>query len=148
MKTIPRIAVKEIELDRAEGPTHLCGKVIVSDFASANLRLATWALTAPKSGKGYNKIDFKVTWEDGETYEGRYDLNQEVEDDEKGQDLARHIRHHLYFICHKPQCEYFKDDYSALLKEASEAADWIDTRGLGRYDHTQKFWCCKDEEAR
>ena len=32
--------------------------------------------TAPKE-MGYDKVDFLVTWEDGETYEGRFDMKYE-----------------------------------------------------------------------
>lgn len=89
----------EIELHRAEGRHEECIKVrctaekatttgydgkeaerpyytgtwATDPWTRANAVLASWSHTAPKTG-GYDKCDFKVTYEDGETYEGRYDL--------------------------------------------------------------------------
>jgi hypothetical protein len=76
-----------IKLERAEGTSEECIEVTVTSWDDADLTLARWAHTAPCDGKcgfphiksqyllgGYNKCDFLVTFEDGETYEGRFDL--------------------------------------------------------------------------
>jgi hypothetical protein len=70
------IKVTEIWLNRAEGPTQDVGQKKVKSFADANRVIKNWATSAPKNG-GYDKVDFKVTWEDGEVYEGRYDMTYE-----------------------------------------------------------------------
>jgi len=73
--------VVSIYLYRAEGPTKVLERLgrqrTVASYEEADRVLKTWSATAPKPGEGYDKIDFKVTWEDGQTYEGRYDLTQE-----------------------------------------------------------------------
>lgn len=103
----PKVAAVSILLNRAEGPTAECGEVLLTatrsasawDRASAMLR--AWSHTAPKKGGGYDKCDFTVTFADGETYKGRYDLHHmEVE----MPDLAKHLRGELEFYTgdHKP----------------------------------------------
>lgn len=85
--------VKSIRLERAEGPTPLPNPVTVGSFQQASLILATWARTAPATG-GYDKCDFWVTWEDGETYQGRVDLERKHS---TGYDLRRHMLDFLRF---------------------------------------------------
>jgi hypothetical protein len=88
-----KVSVKSIWLRRAEGPTKLLGQRTVATFEAADAVLRDWAGTAPEGG-GYDKVDFKVTWEDGETYEGRYDL---VRDDTSKASLATHMREFCSF---------------------------------------------------
>lgn len=66
------IPVKKITITRAEGPTIKCGKPHeFPSFIQASAWLWNQAYTFPKLG--YDKHDFKVEFEDGETYEGRLD---------------------------------------------------------------------------
>lgn len=66
--------VKFITLTRAEGNADECGKpVTVSTWDAASATLSGWAWTAPKDG-GYDKCLFTVEWANGETYQGRFDL--------------------------------------------------------------------------
>lgn len=88
-----KIPIKSIWLNRAEGPNWDLGERTVSSFEDANRVLRKWAETAPKGG-GYDKVDFKVTWEDGETYEGRYDL---VREDTSKASLEKHMREFCSF---------------------------------------------------
>jgi hypothetical protein len=68
------IRVKKVWLNRAEGPTKLLtGPRTASSLEDADRIIKGWATSAPKDG-GYDKVDFKVTWDDGEIYEGRYDM--------------------------------------------------------------------------
>ena len=66
-----------IWLSRAEGWHDECSSITLSNspelWQRANLVLMAWSYTAPRDGS-YHKCDFKVTYEDGETYEGRFDL--------------------------------------------------------------------------
>ena len=88
-----RVRVKYIVLERSEGRIDEVEKpVAVKTFQEANEVLAQWARTAPPKGHGYDKTGFLVIWEDGETYEGRYDLQCNVP-----LDLAGHIRDFLRF---------------------------------------------------
>jgi hypothetical protein len=70
------IKVKGIFLSRAEGPTRDLGQRTVKSFEAANRVLKDWATSAPRDGS-YNKVDFRVVWDDDESYEGRYDLTYE-----------------------------------------------------------------------
>lgn len=68
---------KEITIIRAEGPSALCGKVQkASDWIEANTILRGNSTTAPASG-AYDKHDFKVVFDDGQVYQGRFDLKRE-----------------------------------------------------------------------
>lgn len=64
-----KIPVKSIWLRRAEGPHMDLGQSTVTSFEAADAVLKKWARTAPDD-RSYNKVDFKVTWQDEETYEG------------------------------------------------------------------------------
>lgn len=65
--------VKSVIIERAEGPNALCGKVhTFASCAEASAWLLSQSNTFPAKG-GYDKHDFTVTFEDGETYSGRLD---------------------------------------------------------------------------
>ena len=65
--------VSKIEITRAEGLSRLCGKTkVLASWDEARSFLFSQSDTFPEGG-GYDKHDFKVTFEDGETYEGRLD---------------------------------------------------------------------------
>jgi hypothetical protein len=74
----------EITIERAEGLTEDCVTVTISAringdiFNAANRILSLWATTV---ANGYDKCDFRVKFEDGETYKGRYDLHQDEDAD-------------------------------------------------------------------
>jgi hypothetical protein len=68
---------------------------------------------------GYDKTDFRVTFEDGETYEGWYDLHRSGTEQENPNgrcDLLDHIRAHVSFYTgdHKPEWME-KDDYERIV---------------------------------
>ncbi len=90
----------KITVTRAEGPTHLCGIVrTVCTFPEADTILFWNSRTAPESG-GYDKHDFKIEFEDGAIYEGRYDLKHTSKD---SCSLNTHIRGHLEYLRDNPQ---------------------------------------------
>jgi hypothetical protein len=69
-----KIKAVSIWLNRAEGPTDECGQVEFQDvnvWQRADMMLRAWSETSPKDDTAYNKIKFKVTYADGETYIGR-----------------------------------------------------------------------------
>lgn len=114
-----KIPVKRIWIRRAEGPTKDLGERTVSSYEAADSQLRAWARTAPKAGGGYDKTDFQVEWADGETYEGRYDLQQE--DTTKGNLIGSQIQHFLGFhaglFC--PQ-SMTREQYEAHLNRSGE----------------------------
>lgn len=84
-----KIQVTKIEITRVEGFSEEVRKTVtVNNWTEANGVLKGMAVTAPKDGQTYNKVDFKVTYTDGEIYEGRYDMKYE---DTAKADLAGHI---------------------------------------------------------
>jgi len=83
VETIPaKRPVASIRLYRAEGPTAELDRertVTVTGRAawlSARSVLLRWGTTAPRGG-AYDKVDFEVTWEGGDTYNGCFDLHRE-----------------------------------------------------------------------
>ncbi|MCL0084231.1 DUF192 domain-containing protein, partial [Dehalococcoidia bacterium] len=65
-----------------------------SVWERANSLLRKWSETAPRRGKGYHKVSFIVTYEDGETYQGRFDLRHNTVE---YPDLAEHIYRSVAF---------------------------------------------------
>lgn len=139
----PIIPIKEIILHRAEGPSADCVKKTADSWGGANTILRDWARTAPEYGHGYDKVDFKVTWADGEVYDGRYDMTRTGEDDDKGQDLQRHIRDFLSFGVHKLVCPYWiakgitEEDRETAKEYVKWALKYLD-QPLTPY---KKYWC-------
>lgn len=89
------IRPKSITITRAEGPSHLCDiPQHAESWTAANHILLSNAGSAPKGG-GYDKHDFKVVFENGVEYTGRYDLQHREEDP---CDLAGHVRQFLQWI--------------------------------------------------
>ena len=66
-----KIAVKSITIHRAEGPSALCRKTTHKNWVEAEKRII--GIRSTVKHNGYDKCDFVVIFEDGETYEGRYD---------------------------------------------------------------------------
>lgn len=73
-KTPAGAGALSIRLERWEGLVDECGQPeTVGSFAEADAVLLRWSETAPEHG-GYNKCGFVITWPDGDTYTGRFDL--------------------------------------------------------------------------
>jgi hypothetical protein len=87
----------KIAITRAEGPTELCrqGKVFEGPdcWEAASSWLFSQGHTFPATG-GYDKHDFEVIWDDGETYEGRLDC-QHPDCKNPDLDVAEHVRDFL-----------------------------------------------------
>lgn len=66
------IPIDSITIRAGEG-RYAGATITVTDWPAANAWLLLQSTVAPATG-GYDKHDFTITWEDGETYEGRYDL--------------------------------------------------------------------------
>jgi hypothetical protein len=89
------IKPKTITITRAEGPTCECDRPETADtWAGANAILFRWSRTAPETG-GYDKCDFKIVFEDGHEYDGRYDL---MHFRREHPDLARHVRSFVRYL--------------------------------------------------
>ena len=98
-----KIKVASIILRRAEGRHSECGKTVGGlTWEEAQAELVKMGHSAPKKGEGYDKVDFQVTFDDGQKYDGRYDL-QEGGQESDGSTLREHVRLFLQFIgCIRP----------------------------------------------
>jgi hypothetical protein len=106
-----------IVLNRAEGPSDLCNKpVILNSFDQATQRLRAWSYTAPING-GYDKIDFTITFDNGEVYRGRYDLENKA----GIMPLDQHCLQYLTFASGRKKPLKFTDDqWETILKRDPE----------------------------
>jgi hypothetical protein len=81
----------KIEITRVEGPSNLCGeKKTFTNWIDSHIWLIRQSSTFPGRNEGYDKHDFKVTFDDGETYKGRLDCKQSTEPD-ADLDVYRHM---------------------------------------------------------
>ena len=126
-----RIRAIKFELNRAEGPSAECGPAEpVTTWMDADNILRKWSLTAPEFG-GYDKCDFTITYADGETYTGRYDLKRH--DIGFPELLARHIRGFVEFCAglHCPS-HMTTEQYREYLSDNNSTAEYQDF--LNRYE--------------
>lgn len=131
-----KIPVKTIWIRRAEGPTQDLSSSTITSFEAADSILRKMAHTAPSDGS-YNKTDFKIEWQDGETYEGRYDLKRQ--DESRANLLGSHVQEFLSFhggLWCPPHLS--REDYEDYLermerqKDAPKRMDYI--RFLEKYE--------------
>ena len=124
------IPVKKITIERAEGPTALCGMEKSFDSFAAAAWLRSQAATFPATG-GYDKHDFKVEFGDGETYEGRLDCKH-FSCADADLDVFQHIKSTCVWMAGRekyPHCG--EDKYRQFLKhhpdeEIKAYGDFID----------------------
>ena len=109
------IPVKEITITRAEGPNLLCGRTFTAhSFSEAAAWLISQAGTFPATG-GYDKHDFKITWEDGETYSGQLDCKAEGCPD-PDLDVFRHVFDEaLFWTGRRCPAHMTPENYEAFL---------------------------------
>jgi hypothetical protein len=111
---------KCIEITRVEGPTELCGitKEFFGGWFEANAWLKRQADTFPKVG--YDKHDFKVTFDDGQVYSGRLDCKHFTRED-NDLDIHKHILEFCEWnagIAKNPYCG--KEKYEEWMKNSTE----------------------------
>lgn len=106
------VRVKEIVIRRLEGTKEEVRKIhTVKSFEDANSVLNYMARTAPTKGHGYDKCTFRIDFEDGFSYTGRYDLSRD-----EYADLADHIRVHLEVLAGKRRPDHLSiEAYNNLL---------------------------------
>lgn len=93
------VPVKSVFVERAEGLIEECTAHTYEGedaWTNAEARMRFWARTAPDKG-GYDKCDIKVTWQDGDTYTGRFDLCRNGEDNEGNFSVREHVLRGLRF---------------------------------------------------
>lgn len=70
------IPVKNVTIDRVEGPTILCVTMTFSNLEAASAWLKWQRNTFPAEGKGYDKVFYTICYEDGYSYKGRLDCKR------------------------------------------------------------------------
>lgn len=104
-----KIGVRFIVITRAEGPTKLCGiSQTYGSFEDARKGLFRDNSTYPGPGQGYDKHDFVVYFEDGETYSGRLDVKK-AECEDNDQDVRKHVRDFMLFYTGTKNPEWMSD---------------------------------------
>jgi hypothetical protein len=138
-------AAISIQLRKGEGMARELPKqrITLSDAAPealwscANILLRQWATTCSPAAIGYDKTDFTITYEDGETYEGSLDLKHPERG--KNESLEGHIRDHcLYSSGQKmPETMQTLQEWQAFLlkTEGQESmaawANWLSRYQIG-----------------
>lgn len=89
------VNIKTIVIIRVEGSFEDIIKVEAKRWIAAEKTIMLMAQSAPENGEGYDKADFEITWEDGEQYKGRIDLQKGME---AGYDLKEHIRGYVDYM--------------------------------------------------
>jgi len=110
------VPIASVWIERAEGPIALCEEKTFDSLHDADFWLAQNAKTV--EGKGYDKHDYKVTYADGTTYSGRYDLAAS----DTQPSLLREMRNHLTFLSEG------KGPYGPQYQE--QAQTWLATMRL------------------
>ncbi len=102
-------------------------------WALAHKQLLDWSEVAPKTG-GYDKTDFTVTYADGQTYSGRYDLKHTSIEPV---DLPGHMQGFLGFYAGRMRPDHLTEErYRSFLATVPEddklgAAQFLDTYEIG-----------------
>lgn len=95
--TSAKVQVRSITLTRVEGRRYECDRPFTTTSTSPWTEANTWlykeSVTAPEHG-GYDKVDFVITFENDETYTGRYDLKHF---NAEPPDLIEHVRDFVRF---------------------------------------------------
>lgn len=119
----------EIKIIRAEGVAQLTNiEHIIKPTAGmpkddlwekANAQLQEMQLTM--SGHGYDKIDFWIKYDDGETYKGRFDLEA------KGKpDITEHIKGVTSEAAKEhPEFKKFKEEYEVGEGGKFDIKEWL-----------------------
>jgi len=141
-----KAAVKEVWLNRAEGPYDECGAVVYytgdempksddSHYKDAKGihvepneiggavtgQLSKWGHTAPEDG-GYDKTDFTVVWENGDDYTGRFDMQKGGTD--TGEDFWTSLKHRIEHVACRRRPAHFTDEIWARHCKMYEEEGW------------------------
>jgi hypothetical protein len=117
-----RIPVVKVWLNRAEGPTYETGPRTVKSLSEASDVIHGWAKSAPPHGQGYDKTDFRVEWADGETYEGRLDMDQNhrVIRNPLGEQMQDHL---LFLSGLRRPSRFDREEYERYLESIKYGED-------------------------
>jgi hypothetical protein len=125
-----KIRIKSVCLKWAEGPIAITRELEGKTFpalalADASLRLLQSC--APKGG-GYYKVGFVITWIDGLTHEGRYDVSH----DDVLPSIGRHVADFARFAAGLQRPAHLSKERYAAILERGDAQEW--RKLLDNYD--------------
>jgi Large polyvalent protein associated domain 25 len=107
-----KIKLKSITFLWSESPVIEDGHT-VKTFAEADQVIKQIAAKAPNDGT-YDKTSFRIEWEDGQTYEGRVDVQRKHIFDYS---LSQHVKDYaLYRAGMKKPSNYSQEEYESLLQ--------------------------------
>lgn len=89
-----RVPVQKIVVTPREGSHVALGPQTFDKWHGPNWFLLTRSKHAP-SGGAYDKFDFEVTWANGQTYSGRYDLRNDVIWPQVEKQIENHLRFYV-----------------------------------------------------
>lgn len=115
-----KIAIKSVWLNRAEGPSALCGDVTIADGDIVKQvldKLCRWGVTVHRGS--YDKVDFKVEWENGDEYAGRFDMQHGGTD--AGQTFWHSLKSRLeLWACKIKPSHFSEQNWANHCKECEE----------------------------
>ncbi len=101
---ISKIQVKAIVITRQGGPIRSFYDVVVGNWDETDAILKLWAKTAPSTGY-YDNCEFRIFFEDGNTYSGSYHLKQH------DTFLKSLLPHHIRKICEETRSCWNADEF-------------------------------------
>lgn len=133
-KGTPKVQILNITIERLEGKIDECKTVTVTDWDSANCVLWIMSQTAPEHG-GDDAVAFVITFENGKTYDGRYDLKHHTKETP---DLKEHVRDFVRFSsgidCPKHMTEESWREYLEAIEHYSPGTREAFTKLYHNYD--------------
>ncbi len=110
------IPIRSIRILQAEGATPLPAAVIHASFAEANTHLAHICAAAPKVDGSW-KVDFLITYKDGNTYVGGFSATSPEHRSHIVADLREHVRNNLLYMAGlRRPAHMAEEQYAAFLK--------------------------------
>ncbi|WNC17939.1 hypothetical protein [Brevibacillus brevis] len=125
-----KVSVKQITFARVEGRHIDLFKKTFSTWNDVETAINNAARTAPDTG-GYDKCDFWIEWEDGNTYKGRFDMQRQHCFDR--QPLADHVNVYLRFLAGEQKPSHMTaQQYEQFISEYQESArEFLQTYQIG-----------------
>ncbi|MBW5471551.1 hypothetical protein GPJ61_27575 [Brevibacillus formosus] len=115
-----KVQMKQITFARVEGRHEDLFKKEFDRWLDAEIEINQAALTAPDTG-GYDKCDFTIEWQDGNTYKGRFDLQREHSMAQSP--LKDHVMGFLRFLAGEDRPDHMTEQqYLPFISERREDA--------------------------
>jgi len=101
-----KVGVRGVLITRKDGPIKGRYDIVLGTWEETDVILSFWAKTAPDNGY-FDTCDFKVIFEDGNSYSGTYYLRQ--------QDafLKNLLPKHIHNICNDTKIAWAADEFLA-----------------------------------